>query len=147
MELRHATVSCPRCHKRVEVKRRTRLWQGDDLKEARSAVALHRAAAAQGTSLEAASFSLRPDAPVPRYDDPVDAAAAKGRGTTNKSDRADLVLLWLTRLQEDVPHDDAIRALRRSGLDAERAEKEVVRMLAGDVIFEPRAGSYRHLEA
>lgn len=102
---------------------------------------------AQGTSLQAAQFALRPDAPVARYDDPVDAAAAKARGTINKSERADLVLLWLTRLQASVAHDDAIRSLRRAGLDAERSEKEIIRMLAGDVIFEPKAGFYRHLDA
>ncbi len=131
----------------MESKRRTRLWQGDDLRQAQAAVALHRAAMAQGTTLQAAQSALRPDAPLPRYDDPVDAAAAKARGTINKSERAELVLLWLTRLQESVPHDDAVRSLRRAGLDDERSEKEIVRMLAGDVIFEPKAGFYRHLEA
>ncbi len=110
-------------------------------------MAAHRAAVAQGTTLEAAQFVLKPDKPVPRYDDPVDAAAAKARGTINKSERADIVLLWLSRLQETAEHDDAIRSLLRAGLDADRAEKEIIRMLACDVIYEPKAGSYRHLEA
>ncbi len=107
---------------------------------------MHRAAMAQGTTLAAAAITLRPAPRVPRYDDPVDAAAAKARGTVNKSERAEQVMLWLTRLLGDAPHDDVIRSLRRAGLDGERAEKEVVRMLACDVIFEPRAGYYRHLE-
>lgn len=114
--------------------------------EAQQAVAAHRAASAHGGSPEAVQASLRMPAKVPRHDDPLHAAAAQAKRITNKSERADTIALWLTRLQGDTPHEDYVTAMGHAGIDGERAEKEILRMLAADVIFEPRAGLYRSLE-
>lgn len=91
--------------------------------------------------------ALQDARPVPRHDSPVAAAAAKANAVVNKSQKAEAIALWLTRLLGDASHQDYHDAMRMAGLDVERAEKEITRMLAMDVIFEPRAGSYRSLEA
>jgi hypothetical protein len=144
VELRHETASCPSCHAPVEVARRTRLWQGDDARQAQAAVAHHRAAMAGGL---AAVQALAPRRPEPRHDSPADAAAAQASGLVNKSARAEAVALWMTRLVGLVPHRDLVDAMGKAGLDADRAEREVVRLLATDVMVEPKAGSYRVLDA
>lgn len=149
VELRSRTASCPRCARRVELDRRTRLWEGDDAREARSAAASLRAALTQGVPVPVANQRLR-DAdpePVARHDSPVEAAAAKGRSVTNLSERADEVAAWLTRLLGPTDHDTLLAALEKAGLTRARAEREVVRMLATDVLYEPRAGSYASLSS
>lgn len=87
------------------------------------------------------------EAPLVQHDSAVDAAAAKANAVVNKSQKAELVALWLTRLQGPSSHNDHLAAMRKAGLDAERADKEIVRMLAMDVVFEPKAGVYQCLEA
>lgn len=147
--LRGRTASCPRCTRRVELDRRTRLWEGDDAREARSAAASLRAALAQGIPVEVANRRLREADPEPvvRHDSPVDAAAAQARRTTNLSERADEVAAWLSRLLGPTDHDTFVAALEKAGIPRPRAEREVVRMLAADVIYEPRAGSYVSLSS
>jgi hypothetical protein len=95
---------------------------------------------------EAHALSL-PARTLPRHDSPIDAAAALASGIRNRSERAQAAALALSRLQGLVTHADLVAALERSGLDGERAEAEVVRMLAADVLIEPRAGHYRALGA
>lgn len=146
VELRHATATCPRCQSGVDLARRRRFWEGESGREAQAAAA-SVAARMQGGDVGAEAVQARLGPEPARHDDPLDAAAAKARGVTSKSGRAEEVLHWLTRLQEGASHDDAVEALVRAGLTRERAEKEIVRMLAGDVIFEPRAGRYRSLGA
>jgi hypothetical protein len=147
VELRHATASCPSCHAPVEVAARTRLWQGDDAREAQAAVGHHRAAMAGGPAALAAVQALAPRRPAPRHDSPADAAAAQASGLANKSARAEAVALWMTRLLGQVPHADLLEALGKAGIERPRAEREVVRLLATDVMVEPRAGHYRVLDA
>lgn len=142
IESRHAKVTCPNCGRKADVARRRRLWQGDDVRQGQAAVAAAREAAMLGGGDQ----TTLPE-PIVRHDDPLDAAAAKGKLVRNLSQRAETVALWLTRLVGDTQHGAFIDALLRAGLGAQRAEKEVVRMLAGDIIFEPRAGWYRSLEA
>ncbi len=91
--------------------------------------------------------ALRGPEPLVRHDDPLDAAAAKARAVRNLSERAELLALWGTRLMDGLDHDILMEGLRRAGLPGDRAQKEIVRMLATDVIFEPRPGQYRHLDA
>lgn len=146
VELRHSTSTCPRCGHRVELSRRRRLWQGDSLAEAKAAVAAHRAAMAQGTDLPSAAAAVAAPQPLVRHDDPVDAAAAQARRERNASHRADLLAVWLTRLLGEADHDTYLTAMGRAGIPAARREKEITRMLATDVIYEPRAGRYRTLE-
>lgn len=144
VELRHKTSTCPRCQKSVELARRTRLWQGDSPTEARQAIQTLRADMAGGREQVVALHDARP---VPRHDSPIAAAAAKANAVINKSQKAETIALWLTRLQGDGSHEDHLEAMRQAGLDRDRAEKEITRMLAMDVLFEPRAGRYRCLEA
>ena len=147
VEQRHERVSCPRCRKNVELERRARLWQGDSATEARGAAASIRAALAQKIPVEIANQRIREarESAVARHDSPLDAAAAKGRTVRNLSARADEVAAWLTRLLGPTEHAQFVEALVKAGIPAERAEKEVVRMLSTDVIYEPRAGSYSSL--
>jgi hypothetical protein len=86
-------------------------------------------------------------APQARHDSPADAAAAKASAFAGKSQRAEAVALWLTRLNGPTPHLEFMQALEKAGLDAARAEAEVVRMLACDILFEPQAGRYALVES
>lgn len=128
----------------MELRSRVHLWDGDQASAAQAAVAHHRAALAGGLQAVQLSQPRRPDA---RHDSPGDAAAAQAAGIVNKSARAEAVALWMTRLVGFVPHDELILALGKAGIPGERAEKEVVRMLATDLMLEPRAGHYRILDA
>jgi hypothetical protein len=149
VELRHRTSRCPRCPALVDLRKRRRLWQGDDAQDARQAAAAIQAALAQGIplgDLEQAQQATLLAPPATRHDSPIDAAAAKGRSVTNQSDRAEEVARWLTRLLGDPTEEDHLAALAKAGIAAERAERELVRMLACDVLYEPRPGVYRCLE-
>jgi hypothetical protein len=126
------------------------LWQGGSAHEAATAAAAVRAAILQGRTPEDAATAVAAIAPAPRdarHDSPLDAAAAKARAFVNKSQRADAVALWLTRLLGAATEDDYLATLHRAGLSAPRAEKEILRMLACDVIFEPSPGRYQALGA
>ncbi len=150
LELRHATATCTQCRQTVDVKRRRRLWQGNDLREAQAAAGSLRAARAQGlpeTQAAAAALALQPEKPLVRHDTPVDAAAAKAKSITNKSARAEAVALWLTRLLDRPDEATMLESMRRAGIEAVRAEKEIVRMLACDILYEPAIGRYAMLDA
>ena len=141
-ETRHARVTCPRCGTSGELAARLVLWQGDDASAAREAAASLRAQAAGAPK----SLLERP-VPVARHDSVADAAAAKASSITNRSDRAEAVALWMTRLAGQPTHADLLDALTRAGLDKARAEREIVRLLAMDYLMEPRAGSYKVIDA
>lgn len=141
-ETRHARLTCPRCGQAADLATRKRLWQGDDAGAARKAAATLRAEAA------GADFALLAPAPKEaRHDSPADAAAAKASAIANRSGRAEAVALWMTRLVGQPTHAELVDAMGKAGLDRVRAEREVVRMLAMDYLMEPRAGSYRVVEA
>lgn len=144
VELRHATSTCPACNGEVDLRGRSKLWMGDDARQAQAAVAHHRAALAGGLQ---AVQQLKPHRAEPRHDSPADAAAAQAGGIVNKSARAEAVALWMTRLLGLVPHGELVAAMAKAGIPAERAEREVVRLLATDLMMEPRAGHYRVLDA
>lgn len=149
VDLRYKTSRCPRCPALVDLRRRKRFWQGDSPSDARQAAAALNTAIAQGRPVEeaAAAFDALADPrPVPRHDSAVDAAAAKAAVVVNKSQKAEVVALWLSRLQGDASEDDFVGAMHRAGVDRTRAEKELVRLLACDVVYEPVAGRYRALE-
>lgn len=146
VDLRHARATCPRCQTGADLARRRRLWEGDDARAAQAAAA-HVAAACsapEGQALEQVRLTAEPQ--LPRHDVPTDAAAAQARRVRGTCARADAVAAWLTRLQGGAEHDELVATLVKAGLDASRAEKEVVRMLACDVLFEPRPGFYQALE-
>ena len=144
VELRHTQATCPNCRSTFALAERRHLWSGNDARDAQAAVAHHRAALAGGL---AAVQALRPRRPEARHDSPADAAAAKAVGITNASARAEAVALWMTRLLGAVPHEDLVLAMGKAGIPAARAEKEVVRLLACDLMVEPKAGHYRVLDA
>jgi hypothetical protein len=144
VELRHATVSCPGCGTPYDRAARKPLWQGEDARAAQAAVAHHRAATAGGLAAVQAFKPYRAEA---RHDSPADAAAAQAAGIVNLSARAEAVTLWMTRLVGAVPHAALVEAMGLAGIDRARAEREVVRLLATDVMMEPKAGHYRILDA
>ena len=146
VELRHATASCPECRTSYDLATRKPLWQGENAREAQAAVAHHRAAMAGGLAAVQAE-ALRPRRPEPRHDSPADAAAAQASGIVNLSSRAEAVALWLTRLVGTPTHAQLIDGMAKAGLDGARAEREVVRMLATDILMEPKAGVYRLVDA
>ena len=140
VELRHATASCPKCNASYTLPDRKPLWHGDDGRAAQAAVAHHRAAMAGGLE---ATQALKPRRPGPKHDSPTDAAAAQAAGIVNLSARAEAVALWMTRLVGLATHGQLIEAMVKAGLDPARAEREVVRLLAMDLLMEPKAGHYR----
>lgn len=142
-ETRHARATCPGCGASAETATRRRLWEGDDARAARQAAGAMRALAAGAPPAALADAEAR----QARHDSPEDAAAAKAQGITNRSDRAEAVALWLTRLVGQPTHAQLVDALAKAGLERARAEREVVRMLATDYLMEPRAGTYRVLDA
>jgi hypothetical protein len=143
VELRHESSTCPRCGTKADLKRRRRLWQGDSAQEARAALAT---LGATRNKAQSAVESLRLPAAraFPRHDSPMEAAAAAGR-PRNHSKRAEEVARVLDRLGP-MGHEELVEALGKAGLDAKRAEAEVVRMLATDFLLEPRPGQYRVVE-
>jgi hypothetical protein len=143
VELRHAQAACPRCGAGIALEKARIAWRGDSAVEAQVAVGQLRLRC--DPRAEAAVASLR-RASVPRHDSPVEAAAARGAGIANKSSRAELVALALSRLTGMAPHDDLVQALELAGLERRRADAEVVRMLAMDILLEPKAGHYRVVE-
>lgn len=134
VELRHATVTCPGCRASVELASRRLLWTGDDARQAQTAAAQAR---------QADRPVLLPPSPLPRHDSPADAAAAAAKGIINKSARAEEVARWLERVGGPMAHRTLVDALQRAGLDQDRAEAEITRMLAMDLLMEPKAATYR----
>jgi len=143
VDLRQASSSCPHCGARAELRSRRLLWQGDSPQAAQAAAASLRIPAGAGPLLT--RLAERPAHSLPRHDSPLDAAAARGAGLTNKSERAEAVAEALTRLCGMVPHEDLLEALDRAAIPRARAEQEVVRMLAVDRMMEPRPGHYRYI--
>jgi uncharacterized Zn finger protein (UPF0148 family) len=138
VETRHAKVSCPDCGRSWMLADRARLWQGDDAASAADAAA----------RLRAGSHAIPlPEPRQARHDSPEEAAAAKARGTVNKSRRAEEVATWMTRLVGQPTHAQLLDAMGKAGLDRVRAEREVGRMLAMDYLTEQRAGTYRVLDS
>lgn len=136
MELRHATAQCPKCQDKVELRRRVRLWEGASARAAAQAAALLRAGG---------PGQWQPQQRLVRHDSPVDAAAAAGREHRNASRRAEAVAETLGRLDGTFAYASLMQALEKAGLSADRAEKERIRLLAQDHIFEPTVGHYRML--
>ena len=135
-------MGCPRCGATAKPSERVHLWSGDSARDARAAVASLRAEAAGASPL-----LLVREPREARHDSPEDAAAAQARAITNRSDRAEAVALWMTRLVGQPTHGQLVEAMLKAGLDKARAEREVTRMLAMDYLMEPRAGSYKVIDA
>lgn len=150
VDLRAKTSRCTACGRNQDIATRHRHWTGETAAEARTAAGRIRAALAQGIPLEdtALAESLILEDPRPAsHDSPIDAAAAKGRDIRNLSDRAEEVALWMTRLEGPSSEPRLLEALVKAGLSSERAGKEITRMLACDVTYEPKAGFYASLSS
>lgn len=147
VDLQSDTSRCTKCGRNAKLEKRQRHWQGDNARDAGKAAAAIRTALAQSRPIKEAGASARDladERPV-CHDSPSDAAAAKAREVTNASERAETVALWLTRLQGPTDESTYLDTLQKAGLNRERAAKEIVRMLACDVIYEPMAGKYASL--
>lgn len=145
VDLQNANATCPSCRAKVELAAIRPLWQGDLPQEAQTVAASYRLAQGPGAAQAVQWLAARPARTLPRHDSPLDAAAASGAQVRNLSQRAEAVALTLTRLMGLVPHGDLLLALEKAGLVPERAEAEVIRLLATDVMVEPKAGFYRCL--
>lgn len=143
VDLRQATARCPRCKAQADLRSSRHLWQGDLPQEAQAAAAALRLGPGQAAAIE--RLSRPPARQLPRHDSATDAAAAQAAGIVNRSERAERVAEALTRLCGLAAHADLACALEKAGLDPKRAEAEIVRMLACDLLVEPRAGMYRSL--
>lgn len=132
VDARHAQVTCPGCGKKQERRTRLPLWEGDAPLEAREAVARLR----QGAR-------ALPNVPrMARHDSPADAAAAQARTIVSVGRRAEATATWFARVHGTMSHDELVAALEKAGIPTDRAGKEIVRMLATDILTEPRAGRY-----
>ncbi len=145
VELANRTSSCPRCNQHVHLARRRRLWEGNNPREAQAATATLRAQVQHGVNPDALQDQMEKLAHPERlvqHDSLEDAASAQARDVTNLSKRAERVTLWLGRLCGTVDHDQLIAAFSKAGIPRERGEREVLRMLVSDYIYEPHAGQY-----
>lgn len=143
VESRHASAACPRCSKKVDLAHRTKLWEGADAREAQRQAAQHRAALT-GKTVSATVSLYQPRPRTVRHDSHAEEAAAAAKGIANKGSRAEQVAATLDR-HGGMAHADLVDALQLAGLDRDRAESEVTRMLAMDFLMEPKAGHYRVL--
>lgn len=128
-EDRFETASCPHCQTRQELGKRSVL-------------------AHVSTAAEARAILVQPVAmteSLPRHDSLVDAAASKAKGIRSKTRLAETALEWGCKLFRPLPHGQAIEILQAAGLDAERGEQEIRRLLVQDQIFEPKVGHYSWL--
>jgi DNA-directed RNA polymerase subunit RPC12/RpoP len=139
IEQRNQTAKCPACSRVVAIAGRLKLWEGDNGLQAAEAAGRQRASGFDVAALE------NQGAKVPRHDSPADAAAAQAQGIINQSRRAESVATWMTRLVGQPSHQQLVEAMAKAGLEQQRAEREIVRMLACDYLTEPRAGTYRVL--
>ncbi len=143
VERRHETVTCPRCGHTTAQASRKPIWTGDDVSGAQEALTLHHG------GIAALAASQRPPNRAARlpHDSAVAAAASRGTGIINKSERAEAVARALASAPQTAGHADLRLALEHAGLERERAESEIVRMLATDILMEPRAGQYTLVSA
>jgi len=135
VETRHESVTCPRCGQKAELAKRRPIWIGDDVAGAQAALNRH----AGGPTVVLQTLAERAEQ-LP-HDSPTMAAASRGKGIVNKSERADAVAAALAQ-GGPASHSDLLEALLQAGLERGRAEAEIIRMLATDYLMEPRAGRY-----
>lgn len=152
----YLVVACPRCRraKIVEQGRQqstcalcSRTLALADLRPFAAAETLDEAQAAAGLVNARLSGREREFAqalvPLPprlvRHDDRYAAASAAARRAVSEKDRVDAV----ARALSDFDEDDLARAFAEAGLAVARAEGHLQRMLATDVVFEPRPGRYK----
>lgn len=138
IETRFEAVTCPRCTTRNEAASRRPIWAGDDPSQASQALLLHNGGPGAAAAVERPPSRARA---LP-HESPAHAAASAATGIVNRSDKAEAVARFLAG-RGAARHDDLLAALAAAGLDAGRAHAEVVRMLAMDVLMEPRPGVYR----
>lgn len=145
--LSHLVLQCPRCGGAnvCEAHHASRRCRRCTAPLPASAIVLARCASApEARARLVAMTSPTPIArPVERHDSTVEAAAAKASAITNLSQRAEAAALWLARLGGTIRHEELIQAFLAAAIPQKRAQAEVVRLLATDILYEPRPGEYR----
>lgn len=133
------TASCASCDRTLALADLRAAYLGPHLEEAQQVAGLVNARL-QGREEEYVAALVAPEPRPARHDDRVDAAAAAARkGAGGEAGKADAIARALGEFQEE----ELARAFEAAGL--RDAARQLRRMLAAQVVFEPRAGRYRAL--
>lgn len=135
------STSCGSCGRALALADLRPLASAGTLEEAQHAAGLVNARLV-GREREFLASLLPQEAPAARHDDPYDAAAAAARKASSESDRVDEVARALFARLGAFAEEDLEEAFHRAGIPAYRLESHLVRMLATNVLYEPRAGRY-----
>lgn len=156
----YLVVACPRCRRARVVEQGKKTTQcgscgrslvlqdlrahflGDGFEEASAAAGMLNARLA-GREEEFLAALVPAPSPAARHDDAYGAAAAAARKANSEKDRADAVARALSARMVDFGEQDLARAFEMA--DLKGAEKHLARMLATQVVFEPRSGRYAAL--
>ena len=131
-------ATCGGCNRTLTLRDLRAFATTPSIAEAQSAVAVVNARLAGRERELAAAFV--PEAPrARRHEDRFAEAAAAARRFSAEKDRADAIARALGSFAED----DLVRAFHIAGIPAAKAAAHLARMLATDIVFEPRAGAYR----
>ncbi|MEA3199253.1 MAG: hypothetical protein QOE90_681 [Thermoplasmata archaeon] len=131
-------ATCAHCSRTLDLANVRAFHRGEDLEEARAALGQLNARLSGRAEEYARAFV--PPAPRPAsHDDAHQAAAAAARRAVSEKDRADAV----ARALGEFGLDDLARAFALAGLPTQKAEAHLARMLAAQVVFEPRPLRYR----
>lgn len=139
------SAPCAACGRSLDLPNLRAFHQGEDLGEAQNAAGLVNAKLAGREREFAAAFI--PAAPREvKHDDAWHAAAAAARKAESESDRADAAARALSaQAEKGFTEDDFGRALALAGVPMQRAAHHLGRMVATQVVYEPRPGRYRAL--
>lgn len=132
------TASCSSCTRTLELADLRASYLGPILQEAQEAAGRLNAKLS-GREEEYVAAMVLPAIPAPRHDDRWNAAAAAARRVSGETARADAVARALGEFEDG----ELAVAFELAGL--REAGRHLRRMLATDVIFEPRPGVYRAL--
>lgn len=133
-------ATCVRCSRTLDLQNLRAFLVTTSLEGAQQAAGMLNARLA-GREAEYAQALILPARPAPRHDDRFAAAAAAARTATSEKDRADAIARALREFTES----DLALAFKMTGLPAAKLETQLKRMLATDVVFQPRTGTYRIL--
>ena len=131
-------ATCATCNRTLPLRDLRAFATTSSIEEAQSAVAVVNARLAGRERELAAAFV--PTAPRPRgHEDRFAEAAAAARRFSAEKDRVDAIARALGAFAEA----DLARAFHVAGIPADKVGAHLARMVATDVVFEPRAGAYR----
>lgn len=138
VEEQRKQASCAHCSRSLDLANLKAFHRGDDLEEAR-AVMGRLNARMSGREEEYVRATAPPVPRAPRHDDKLHAAAAAARKVKSEKDRVDAI----ARSLSDFAREDLAAAFALCQLPADRVDAHLARMLATQVVFEPRPLRYR----